>query len=173
MRVITQLIERRGYRTWELRIVTTLLDPHQYPATEMILLYLERWNVELDLRVLKTHYGMAHLTGKTPDIVQKEIYSTMLACNCVLAVMSESGKAVRSLSHTRARQLILMFSERMTAAPVIHLPILYKRLLALITHAQLVSQQRLPQPRAIVQRPSTYPVLMTTRAAWRRSHHAA
>jgi hypothetical protein len=170
VRVITQRIERRGYRTWELQLATSLLDPHAYPAEELAALYLRRWDVELDLRVMKTHYGMARLTGKTPNTIYKEIYSILLACNCVFAVMSESGEPVRTLSHTRARTLILIIAERMAGAMAHQLPALYRQLLILIANAQLELQERPPQPRAIVQRPSTYPVLMMSREDWQRAH---
>jgi hypothetical protein len=173
VRVITKQIERRGYRTWKLKIATTLLDPVAYPADQLAELYLRRWNIELDLRILKSEYGMARLSGRTPDVICKEIYSTMLAYNAVLAVMSESGETVRHLSHTRARKLLLNFADQMAGMLTASLPDAFRRLLALIARAKLQHQERPPEPRAIIQRPSTYPTLMTSRKAWRRAHHAA
>lgn len=173
VRVITCLIERRGYRTWELKLATTLLDPLQASPEALIELYLERWNIELDLRTLKTHYGMARLSGKTPEIVVKELYSIVLAYNGVLAVLSETGAPVRGQSHTRARRLLLTYAERMAwADPQLH-EALYRRLLQLLATATVVPQPRPPQPRAIVQRPSTYPVLMSSRNEWRKAYLSA
>jgi hypothetical protein len=172
MRVITARIERRGYRTWTLRIATTLIE-RTYAADELIDTYLQRWDVELDLRTLKSGYGMALLSGKRPDIVLKEVHSIVLAYNCVLALMGWSGGAVRQLSHSRARALIRIFSERMAAAATIHLPRLNEQLLLMIGQAVLLHQQRPPQPRAIIQRPSTYPVLMTSRRQWLKDYYAA
>lgn len=173
VRLITRPVKRRGYRTWKLEIATSLLDSHAYPADELIHLYLQRWDIESDLRTLKTHYGMERLSGKTPDIVRKEIYSTLLASNCVIAVMGKSSQPVRGLSHTRARRLIVLFAERMVAVATKELPGLYLKLLALIAKATLDMDERPPQPRAIVQRQRTFPVLTTSRKAWRRAHHAA
>lgn len=173
VRVITRVIRKRGYRDWTLKIVTTLTDRHTYPADELRDLYLQRWDIELDLRALKTHASMAQLTTKTPDLVRKEICSIMLAHNCVVAVMGDSGMPVRSLSHTRARQLLLTFAERMAAAPTIALPRLYRELLKLISESTLDQRKRAPQPRSLVQRASPYPVLMTSRDAWRRAQRVA
>lgn len=44
-------------------------------------LYGQRWNVELDLKHLKTTLGMDILRGKTPEMVRKEIYAYLLAYN--------------------------------------------------------------------------------------------
>jgi hypothetical protein len=173
VRMITRIIERRGYRSWKLHLVTTLLDPKRYPADDLSALYLQRWNVELNLRTLKTQYGMAHLTAKTPDIVIKEIYSTVLAYNCVVATIACSGQAPRQVSHVRARELLLVYAERMVSAPTVRLPEIYQNMLNLIRTAVLLFQDRPPQPRAIVQRPSPYPMLMTTRQEWRHAYHAA
>jgi hypothetical protein len=93
VRVIERQVVRRGYKTWTLRIVTTLLDPKVYPANELAELYFRRWHIETAFRTLKTHYQMAQLKGKTPDIVEKEILSAMLAYNSVAALMGESGEA--------------------------------------------------------------------------------
>jgi hypothetical protein len=173
VRVIERVVFRRGYRSFTLRIATTLLDRHEYPAEQLIDLYLQRWNVELGLRELKTYYHLGHLSGKSPDIAAKEIYTTVAARNLVLAVMADSGEAVNFLSHTRARRLILIFCERMAWAPTVRLPALYHHLLRCIAQVKLVFQERPPQPRAIVQRPSTYPVLMQSRKAWYRAYLAA
>jgi len=89
-------------------------------------LYLERWNAEVDLRTLKTQYHLAQLTAKTPAVVRKEVYSTLLAYNCAIALMAKSEEAPRLLSHTRCRQMLLMYAERMTAAATVILPTLFK-----------------------------------------------
>ncbi|MBV8070757.1 MAG: IS4 family transposase [Acidobacteriaceae bacterium] len=173
VRIISGNVVRKGYRTWELCLATTLLDPKQYPADELIALYLRRWDVELSLRTLKTDYQMAQLTAKSPELVHKEILSMVLAYNCVVATIAASGQSVRRVSHVRARTLLLLYSERMVAASTVRLPSLHKEMLKFIATAMLTLQVRLPQPRAIVQRPSPYPVLMTTRDKWRREYYAA
>jgi hypothetical protein len=173
VRVITREIKRPGYRVWTLKIATTLLDRHTYLADELVNLYLQRWDVELDLRALKTDAYMSRLTTKTPDLIGKEICSILLTHNCIVAVMSQSGAPVRSLSHTRARELLNTYSDRMAAAPTRDLPRLYAEMLLLIAQTVLEQRERPPEPRSIIQRPSPYPVLMTSRNEWRRAHRVA
>lgn len=173
VRVIKWKVERRGYRTWTLQISTTLTDHRRYATEELVDMYLQRWDVELDLRTLKSAYGMAWLKSKSPDVVLKEVHSIALAHNCVLVLMAWSGQAPRRLSHSRARTLLLIYSDRMAAAATVHLPRLNDEMLMLMGQARLIEQDRPPQPRAIIQRPSTYPVLMTSRQQWLRDYYAA
>lgn len=173
VRVVTRNIRRRGYRDWKLVIVTTLLDYQKYNADDLVEFYLRRWDVETTLRTLKTDYKLAHLTTKTPAIIAKEICATVLAHNLVAALQVKSGEAPRLLSPTRARRSLLIYCERMATAETRQLPKLFGELLALIKTMYQLPQERAPQPRAIVQRPSTYPVLMTTRQAWRAAYYVA
>lgn len=173
VRIITRVLRRRGYCDVLLSVATTLLDPVEFPADELIELYLTRWHIELDLRTMKTHYGMALLSGQTGEVILKEICSILIAYNCVVAAQVESGTAPRTLSHTRARKLLLICTERMVGASAERMVRLYKKLLTAIAAAKLDPTKRLPHPRAIIQRTSTYPVLTMTREEWRRTHHVA
>ena len=57
----------RGRRTGVYRLVTTLLDPHRYPAVELIRLYHERWEIETAYLELKsTILGGRVLRARTP-----------------------------------------------------------------------------------------------------------
>lgn len=173
VRVIERAIRRAGYRTWTLRIATSLLDPVAYPADDLIDLYLMRWRIETGLRTLKTHGHMARLTGKTPDVARKEVYCAVLAHNCVCALMAQSGEAPELLSHKRAREIAQTYAGHMAFAPTVKLPGLFKAMLLLIRTALQLPQERGPEPRAIVQRPSTFPVLMTSRPEWKSKERTA
>ena len=78
------------------RLATTLLDPHQAPATELAALYHERWESENAYDELKTHLlgPGALLRSKTPELVRQEVDGLMLAYYYV----------VRRLIHPAARQ---------------------------------------------------------------------
>ena len=43
-----------GFRTQRVSLITTLLDTTGYPTLEILKLYGERWNIELNLKRLKT-----------------------------------------------------------------------------------------------------------------------
>ncbi len=67
-------VQRPGYRVEDLVLVTTLLDPQEYSKEEVADLYLERWNIELDLRSIKSVMQMDVLRCETPAMVEKEIW---------------------------------------------------------------------------------------------------
>ena len=43
-----------GRRIGHYRLITTLLDPHRYPATEIVKLYHQRWEIETAYLELKS-----------------------------------------------------------------------------------------------------------------------
>ncbi len=47
-----------GYRTKKVTLITTLIDACLYPTLELIKIYELRWDVELDLKHIKTTLGM-------------------------------------------------------------------------------------------------------------------
>lgn len=75
------------------RLVTTLLDPDQAPATELAELYAQRWEFETTLDELKTHQRGAKvvLRSKSPDGVEQEVWGFLLV-----------HWAIRELMHTAA-----------------------------------------------------------------------
>ena len=75
------------------RLVTTLLDPAEAPATELAALYHERWEIETALAELKTHLRGARivLRSKTPDLVRQECYGLLLAHFAVRSLMHDAA----------------------------------------------------------------------------------
>jgi transposase len=83
-----------GFRTESFYIITTLTDADQYAAEELAELYLQRWQVELFFRDIKTTMGMDILRGKTPDMVEKEIIMHFIAYNGIRMLMYEAADEV-------------------------------------------------------------------------------
>ena len=75
------------------RLLTTILDPEQAPATELAALYHERWEIETALDELKTHLRGSRmvLRSKTPDLVRQEFYGLMMAHFAVRGLMHEAA----------------------------------------------------------------------------------
>jgi hypothetical protein len=75
------------------RLLTSLLDPAQAPATELAALYHERWEIETALAELKTHLRGAKivLRSKTPELVRQEFYGLMMAHFAVRGLMHEAA----------------------------------------------------------------------------------
>jgi hypothetical protein len=75
------------------RLITTILDPKQAPATELAALYHERWEIETTLDELKTHLRGAQivLRSKTPELVRQEFYGLLMAHFAIRGLMHEAA----------------------------------------------------------------------------------
>jgi|SRR5438067_1506115 len=92
LRELRYLTPQRGYRTKVITLVTTLLDPETYPATELAELYLKRWEIEVNFRHLKTTMGMEVLHCKRVAGVLKELHMFAITYNLVRLVMLEASR---------------------------------------------------------------------------------
>jgi hypothetical protein len=95
VRELRYLTPQRGHRTQVITLVTTLLDPDTYPATELAELYLSRWQIEVNFRHLKTTMGLEVLHCKTVEGVMKELYMFAITYNLVRLVMLEASRRQR------------------------------------------------------------------------------
>jgi hypothetical protein len=91
LRLVRFEITVPGFRTKEVILTTTLLDPKLYPADELAKLYFRRWNVELHFRQIKTMLGMDVLRCLTPKMVLKELAMHRIAYNLIRALMQRSA----------------------------------------------------------------------------------
>lgn len=92
VRIIQLRIERPGFRTRELTIVTTLIDAQLYPAKEIVEVYFKRWRLEMCLDDLKTTLGMEKLNCRTPALVHKELLVFLIAHNLIRWIMCQAAK---------------------------------------------------------------------------------
>jgi len=80
LREIRVQLHRSGYRTTELRLWTTLLDPTSAPATELVELYAKRWEHELFYREIKRQLRKSGLLqSHTVTTAAQEIAALVLA----------------------------------------------------------------------------------------------
>jgi hypothetical protein len=92
LREVRVHVTQKGFRTKELVVVTTLLDPMEYPAEDIAELYRRRWHAELNLRSLKTVLQMDHLRCKTPHRVRNEFFVHLVAYNLIRRLMALSAQ---------------------------------------------------------------------------------
>lgn len=92
LREVQYVINARGRRTTTTTIITTLLDPMLYPRQELARLYQRRWQIETNLRHLKTTLKMDLLKCKTVQGVMKELAVYLLVYNLVRAVMLQAAQ---------------------------------------------------------------------------------
>jgi len=91
VRELRYRIRRRGFRTRQVTLVTTLLDAERYPAKVLAEQYLDRWQIEVNLRDLKITLGMDVLRCKTVDGVIKELWMFMVVYNLVRLVILQAA----------------------------------------------------------------------------------
>jgi Insertion element 4 transposase N-terminal/Transposase DDE domain len=82
-------------------LLTTLLEAATYPAPELVLLYHERWEIELVYDEQKTHQDPkrptkpANLRSETPLGVLQEMYALALGHYAVRALMAQAAATER------------------------------------------------------------------------------
>ena len=149
-------------------LVTTLLCPKETPKAAVKLLYRQRWQVELDLRNIKTTLGMETLSCRTPDMATKEIWAYLLAYNLIRLVMAQAALSVgclpRQLSFKHTLQLFDAW--RYHGFDEATDDMLYA-LLALIGQQRVANRPGRVEPRAIKRRPKPFPLLTKPRAVAR------
>ena len=147
-------------------LVTTLLDHRKVPKAELSQLYARRWNVELDLRNIKTTLGMDVLSCLTPQMVKKELWVYLLAYNLIRLLMAQAaqyaGLHPRQLSfkHTVQISIAWLSQPKLTGAE--------HQLLRLIAQLRVGNRPGRIEPRARKRRPKSYPWLKVPRAEARR-----
>jgi Transposase DDE domain/Insertion element 4 transposase N-terminal len=90
------------------RLLTTLTDHQQHPATGIVQCYGRRWQVELTFKGFKTVQGATRLRSRTPDGVRQEMWAWLcthqllrLQAACAADQASGPGPAeVRQISFT-------------------------------------------------------------------------
>lgn len=80
--IVRKVCPDNGASPFLLALFTTL----ELPEQELLTLYGQRWNIETDLRTLKSTLRLDQLTSATPDMVAKEIDLGIAAYNLVRAV---------------------------------------------------------------------------------------
>ncbi len=147
----------------QVSLITILLDTTIYSSLQILELYGKRWDVELDLRHLKTTLGMDVLRCKTPSMVRKEIYVYLLAYNLLRSLMwlagSTCGTPPLRLSLQGTRHHLNNFILQLLAATSTQRHRLYHTLLKVIVHKAVPARPGRSEPRVRKRRPKAYPLM--------------
>jgi hypothetical protein len=156
-------VEQPGFRTREIVVVTTLLDPEQASREELATLYRARWNNELDLRSIKITLQMDMLRCKTPELVREEIWTHVLGYNLIRTVMAQAadreGVAPRSISFKATLQVLEAFRPLLTSQAdpgAGHRAMLYEKILRAIAVHRVADRPDRFEPRMAKRRPKRY-----------------
>ncbi len=159
-------------RTERITVVTTLTDPEAYPKEEIAALFGYRWNVELDIRVIKQTLHLDHVRCKRPAMVRRELWVTLLAYNLIRKVAATAAalhdKQPRQMSFTFTCQRILS-SWTLLATGAIRDPEGYWAItLKQIAAHEVADRPGRIEPRVLKRRRHRYPLMRRPRAALRR-----
>jgi len=176
LRMIRVRCAAKGFRTRELILVTTLLDPEKYPAQEIAQLYLQRWSIELFFRDIKTLLKMEHLRCQSPHMVQKEFLMHMIGYNLIRAVMVETVRkhdvALERLSFKGSVDSVRQYSLAIARAKTKNKAAeLVKELLRVLANDLVPYRPNRREPRAIKRRPKPFPLLTRPREQFKEIPH--
>lgn len=144
-------------------LVTTLVCTKKTPKAALKALYRERWQVELDLRHIKTTLGMETLSCKTPAMAQKEIWAYLLAYNLIRLMMNQAAAlgacSPRALSFKHTLQLWTAWDRHDGDKRDEKLGCLF----ALMSEQRVGNRPGRIEPRAVKRRPKPFPLLTQPR----------
>jgi hypothetical protein len=173
LRMVRRTTTLKGFRSQTIVIITTILDPKEASADELLALYRDRWMAELNLRHLKTTLSMDVLRTRSLEMVKKELLAHLIGYNLLRLLMWDAA--------TREGR----DPQRMSFAGTLHrLRTIIKPLLfggisqevrdALVRHfLEVVAEDEVPlrpgrvEPRCVKRRAKPYPRLQVPRAQMR------
>jgi Transposase DDE domain len=162
----------KGFRVREVTLVTTLLDPQAYPAQEILQAYLRRWRLERCLNDLKTTLKLEELRGRSPAMIQRELYARLIDHNLVRYVMAQAAGEhhlpVERLSFKGTLDGLRQFTQAMSQTrSKTKQRQLWDRLLETVAADQVPDRPGRREPRAVKRVKNKYPRLSAPRHLFR------
>ena len=156
--IVRQVQPQKEEKPYLLVLFTTLPEP----AKQIMKLYGQRWNIETDLRTLKSQLRMEQLSCATPEMAAKEIEMAIAAYNLVRAVIclaaQESGLQPRDYSFSRAARIVRSFAPTIgSASNPKEAKRHWDRMMYYLQQAKLSRRKRKSYPRAVWGSGEKYP----------------
>ena len=104
---------KTGTVTGVYRLITTLLDPHTYPATSILRLYHERWEIETAyLEIKSSILGGRVLRARTPAGIDQEIHALLVTYQILRTAMTDATNSDTGVDPDRASFTIALHAAR-------------------------------------------------------------
>lgn len=176
LRLIRFAVMVPGFRTRQIDLVTTLLDPKIYPAAELAALFFRRWRVEICFRDIKITMGMEALRCKTPEMARKELFMFLIGHNLIRCLIGEAARIhdvdLERISFKGSVDTVRQYSQALAQARN------RKQRIRLIAElSENLARDLLPdrpgrsEPRAVKRRPKPYPLLNKPRHLFKEIPH--
>jgi hypothetical protein len=102
-----------GRRTGAYRLATTLLDPRQHPAFELVTLYHQRWEIESAyFEIKKTMLGRRVLRARTLPGITQEIYALLTVYQALRIAITDTTLTAPGTDPDRASFTIALQAAR-------------------------------------------------------------
>ncbi len=151
-------------------LVTSFLKLREVSKRDLGKLFLQRWNVELDLRNIKDTLGMGELRCRSPEMCEKELWVYMLAYNLIRLLMAQAavqaGVLPRELSFKHTVQVWLAWSRQQFRSDA---PEDLAALFRLIAYVRVGKRPGRIEPRVLKRRPKPFARLHIPRRRARRN----
>lgn len=173
LREIRYNIVEPGRRTHAIDLITTLVDADAYSKEDIAALYGFRWNSELDIRSIKNSLNLGHVRCKSPEMVHREVYTTILAYNLIRTTAAGAalvhGKQPRHISFTSTCQYVLASWMQLSGGliPESRLEECLLGLLGQIADCEVAHRSGRLEPRVLKRRRHGYPLMRKSRNALR------
>lgn len=116
LRQVSFRVDVPGFRSEEVHLVTTLLDPVKYPKELLMRMYLRRWRIEVVFRDIKCSMGWELMRCKSPEMIQREFAMMLIGYNAVrylqLKAANREGLALDAVSFKSALQVVRIWEKR-------------------------------------------------------------
>lgn len=159
VRLVSRTIQGKHYQ-----VLTSMVSPLQFPAVEIVDLYVFRWEIELGYREMKQYMLQSKLTlrSKKPDMIRQELWGVLLAYNLIRFQMArmayKAGVEPNQLSFNQASAYIIKELTLLPAVSPGNIPKVIRQMHEM-TQAFILPDRRQRQcPREVKKRPYKYPL---------------
>ena len=167
VRIVKVDVTDPSSRVEQMTIVTTLTDPQAWSPAAIAQLYGYRWEVELDIRAIKSTLSLDHVRCKSPAMVRRELWVTLLGYNLVRGVAAEAArradKPARRMSFTLTCQEILTLWLLLTINAAANPAALVDAALQRIAARPIPNRPGRIEPRVVKRRPKPHKLMTEPR----------
>jgi hypothetical protein len=177
LRYIKTGYEDRAGAKRSLIIVTNLLDTAKYKEQDLADLYSRRWQIELNLRDVKTTLGMERFAVKSPAMAHKTLWMMLIAYNLLRSLIqqaaAESGSPLNAMSFKGILDQVLASQDSFLMHRSKPRCMAHHRanLITICSTKRLEIRPFRKEPRAVKQRPKNYPLLTSYRSIYQEIPH--
>jgi hypothetical protein len=174
LRELRYQVVEPGRRTRTIDIITTLVDADEYTREDIAELYGFRWNSELDIRAIKSSLNLGHVRCKSPEMVERELWATILGYNLIRTTAAGAallhGKQPRQISFTSTCQYVLAGWMQLSLGlvPASELDAYLRLMLKQIASCEVANRPGRLEPRVLKRRRHGYKLMQKPRHELRR-----